>query len=1338
MNLRKLLVASVALMTLGVASAQTAVTPATGGAPNPFAYGLSSTVENGVINISYSLNATASSASVIVKNSAGQAVITQTLSGLTKGAHTISVDLSGQPSDTYTWEIKVTGAAQTAVTEFKLLKFYHPSGLDVDNSMESPSFGTLFIAEGYTKGKTSGYVSAQADGSDGGGLYMYTAGGDQILNKDGKPRFYGSTLKHSNTFAENIGYGADFARVAVAEDGRIFVTRHNDSGDFILSAKSVEDLQNGGDFTSLVEGKTMTDTKYYTDANGNFLVGPNQGFDVKGSGANTKMIALSCANNSAAMAYSNNRTMEYNIGTSNTLPTGTAVAALDKKYTIAYDRSVNVAYDNRGGIWYCQSRQTPTDAQPSLAYVDANGTIQHFEGAGFVARRRGAIAVSPDGTRLAASSAYGQQFSIYDINYAEDGAVSLTETHRITVAGNNLYSLAWDVAGNVYAGNATSEYVKGFAIPRTSNDFTTKAASKYAVKYEAGPVVPTVTPGAGDANAYAYALSSTVENGVININYSLNADATAAELVVKNSAGEAVITQSLTGVTKGAHAATVSLEGQETDTYTWEIKVIGAAQAEVKEFAAYKFNHPRGVDVDNNIESATFGNVYVTEGQSSTDTKFWSVTGGGIGLYAFSADMQPITNPATGNYAFTGGLTLDPLVVGPENKNTNGADFCRVRIDKTGKIYVTRQNDNGNYLYAADASTLLNENKLTAVFTGGSLDATTYAYNDASSNFIAAPNQGFDIKGEGKDFKMVMISGQKNIFPDSYKANATRVDEYALGTATTWNSTPTPISALSGKYVASYSSVNVTYDNRGGIWFSQYRGAPTDALPALVYVDANGDEKYKDVINVRGGGGFRFNPDFTQVAIASSKTTFSIYDITYSSDNTPTLTEVYKVAHGIGTNVNDIAWDLAGNIYICGNIGEYLKGFSLPRENNEFTTTASAKYAVSYEAPAPVAPLYIVGNSEEVAKWDPNNAAEFEFDGENYVITLSEVTTEFKISTSRGDWGKFNAGNLAVDAALTNGGTVNLSVNKDGQNIVLPWAGVWTITVAGDLSTLTASTTTPEPAPVYPAAVYMIGHDNAWDIASPLEIIGENGVYTATVDFTSTKFKLSTTKGDGDWTVFNATGLNVVSNPIAIGEPVALIAGYSEDINITNTGIYEVTIDLVNNTLTLEVVVNYPEVIYAIGNINGLDWSTSEGVAFSQESEGIYKGTIDVDNVDAGYGYFQFATTLGADWGAVNAGTRYGATEENQLVDANVTYNMTNNWGGGTKSWKCAAGKCTIEVDLTNNTMKIVEFTGVEGIVVDDNASAEYYNLQGVKVENPTNGTFIKVQGNKTTKVVIK
>ena len=44
---------------------------------------------------------------------------------------------------------------------------------------------------------------------------------------------------------------------------------------------------------------------------------------------------------------------------------------------------------------------------------------------------------------------------------------------------------------------------------------------------------------------------------------------------------------------------------------------------------------------------------------------------------------------------------------------------------------------------------------------------------------------------------------------------------------------------------------------------------------------------------------------------------------------------------------------------------------------------------------------------------------------------------------------------------------------------------------------------------------------------------------------------------------------------------------------------------------------------------------------------------------------------------------------------------------------------------------------GIDDVVVDDNAPAEYYNLQGVKVDNPTNGLYIKKQGGKATKVIL-
>lgn len=57
--------------------------------------------------------------------------------------------------------------------------------------------------------------------------------------------------------------------------------------------------------------------------------------------------------------------------------------------------------------------------------------------------------------------------------------------------------------------------------------------------------------------------------------------------------------------------------------------------------------------------------------------------------------------------------------------------------------------------------------------------------------------------------------------------------------------------------------------------------------------------------------------------------------------------------------------------------------------------------------------------------------------------------------------------------------------------------------------------------------------------------------------------------------------------------------------------------------------------------------------------------------------------------------------------------------------------------DFTNIIGK--DLSGVEDMLVDDNnAPAEYYNLNGVRVQYPKNGVYIKRKGNKITKVVVK
>lgn len=135
-----------------------------------------------------------------------------------------------------------------------------------------------------------------------------------------------------------------------------------------------------------------------------------------------------------------------------------------------------------------------------------------------------------------------------------------------------------------------------------------------------------------------------------------------------------------------------------------------------------------------------------------------------------------------------------------------------------------------------------------------------------------------------------------------------------------------------------------------------------------------------------------------------------------------------------------------------------------------YTLFAAAALAMSANA----APIYVCGDGNDLA-WTPETPKVVEMENGVYTFTAGNVAS-LKISTAYGDWDTFNGG--AVCCGLTEEllGTPVALAPSDG-NIVLPWTGDYTFVVAGDLSTLTATTTTPKPATI---DIYVRGDMNGW------------------------------------------------------------------------------------------------------------------------------------------------------------------------------------------------------------------------------------------------------------------
>jgi hypothetical protein len=60
------------------------------------------------------------------------------------------------------------------------------------------------------------------------------------------------------------------------------------------------------------------------------------------------------------------------------------------------------------------------------------------------------------------------------------------------------------------------------------------------------------------------------------------------------------------------------------------------------------------------------------------------------------------------------------------------------------------------------------------------------------------------------------------------------------------------------------------------------------------------------------------------------------------------------------------------------------------------------------------------------------------------------------------------------------------------------------------------------------------------------------------------------------------------------------------------------------------------------------------------------------------------------------------------------------------------------EVGYYTGNLSKISTTSVGNIAVDENAPVEYFNLQGVRVANPSNGIYIQRQGSKAKKVLVK
>lgn len=279
-----------------------------------------------------------------------------------------------------------------------------------------------------------------------------------------------------------------------------------------------------------------------------------------------------------------------------------------------------------------------------------------------------------------------------------------------------------------------------------------------------------------------------------------------------------------------------------------------------------------------------------------------------------------------------------------------------------------------------------------------------------------------------------------------------------------------------------------------------------------------------------------------------------------------------------------------------------------------------------------------------------------------------------------------------------------------------------------------------------PEKLYLIGMIDGASF-SPVagkEMTKEENTFTCSATITGTGyFAFATTLGADadDWNTVNANRLAGAESDaeVTVDTPLELV--YSEYSMHLNPGKYDFTVTFADGKASLTAKassvpdpVEVPEHLYVIGNFANAGWNPAAAVEMTKEGN-----TFSIIGEATGDLNFGFGTVLGADssdWDTFNA-HRYGQAVDNAVVALDTPITLTKN-SNSIRLEEAGNYKLTVVFGETEITFTATKESGIEGVDAEAATPAEYYNLQGVRVENPAEGLYIVVRGGKATKEYVK
>lgn len=326
-----------------------------------------------------------------------------------------------------------------------------------------------------------------------------------------------------------------------------------------------------------------------------------------------------------------------------------------------------------------------------------------------------------------------------------------------------------------------------------------------------------------------------------------------------------------------------------------------------------KFEQARGLAVDKNPASPSFGRIYVANARGQADTAAPYVRTTYQGIYMINSDdtvaLDTGTYPRTGGIGFTGGSTVSPfrLTVGKHDQ----------------RLYICDFSDPSGGLWTSDLDVTAGGNALAGI---GDLSFGSTTHGSTYGVVVEGTTAGSDLK---------IWTVDEDLAP------ARSVWRYDVNGGS-FPHEGSPTGPLATYAVANYTSKLV----RGGVsnyfYFSQNRSAGTDG-PSIKVFDENGVEITNSLaasrayLNNSGAADLLRNttsidisPDGSTLALLRGASFGSVLlvPLTNGVFNFAGTNSFSLGTSGASENNRDIAYDAAGNLYACNTATEWFRIYS--------------------------------------------------------------------------------------------------------------------------------------------------------------------------------------------------------------------------------------------------------------------------------------------------------------------------------------------------------------------------------------------------------------------------